>query len=106
MINQTAPDFNSSHTLRSICIELVNRVQEYATAHPKHDQNDELLARARSFLETRNCWLNDGQIDPVALPDTCVIDEGQPHHCIYATELVRNNKSKLDCRYWNAGAPL
>ena len=94
-----------SDTLQSICLELLNKVKEYAAVHPNHD-NDDLLNRASSLLEVRNCWLDDGVVEISALPDTCVLDEGRVHDCIYAEELVRTGKGKLDCRYWNAGRPM
>lgn len=33
-------------------------------------------------------------------PDGCVIDEGEPHLCIYAERLVAQGKGKLDCKEW------
>ncbi len=38
------------------------------------------------------CDLEEGQE-----PDGCVIDEGEPHKCIYASKIER----KEQCQYWN-----
>jgi len=86
-------------TLRSLCEELTEYVS--LLDDPPHD----LVVRAQAFLQKNGCWLDDGAVDTALLPDACVIDEGAPHNCIYAQELVRQGKGKLDCKYWNTGEP-
>lgn len=99
-------------TLHSLCRELLAALQSWSPLGGGPLEDDEkaaeadLIARATSFLETRNCWLDDGQIEQSALPDTCVFDEGQPQNCVYAQQMIREGKGKLDCPCWNAGAPI
>ena len=33
-------------------------------------------------------------------PDGCVLDEGRPDNCIYASRLHREGKDKTACEYW------
>ena len=40
------------------------------------------------------------ELDPGQKPNECVIDEGTPHHCMYATNLVRDGKTKWNCPHW------
>ena len=98
-------------TLHSLCRELLTTLQSWSPHGGGPLEGDEkaaevdLIARATSFLQSRGCWLDDGQIEQSALPDTCVFDEGQPHNCIYAQQMLRGGKGKLDCPYWNTGSP-
>lgn len=91
-------------TLRSLCEELVEELEGWME-HSNCLPESKLLTKARAFLQRNGCWLDDGAVDPALLPDACVIDEGAPHNCIYASELVRQGKGKLDCKYWNTGEP-
>ena len=97
-----------SNTLRSLTQELLEALKSRSSSANSEQTTAEkdLIKRAESFLEVRNCWLDDGQIEQSALPDTCVFDNGQPHNCIYAEDLSREGKGKLDCEYWGAGQPL
>lgn len=97
-----------SNTLRSLTQELLEALKSRSSLANSEQTTAEkdLIKRTESFLEVRNCWLDDGQIEQSALPDTCVFDDGQPHNCIYAEELMRRGKGKLDCEYWGAGQPL
>lgn len=39
-------------------------------------------------------------LEPRMQPDKCVLDQGSIHDCILAENLVRDGKTKWDCREW------
>lgn len=96
-----------SDTLRSLTQELLEALKSRSSSTNNENRSaaeQDLVERAESFLEVRNCWLDE--IEQSALPDTRVFDDGQPHNCIYAEKLMKEGKGKLDCEYWGAGQPL
>lgn len=98
-----------TETLRALTQELLEALKSRSSSTNNERRTaaeQDLIERAESFLEVRNCWLDDGQIEQSALPDTCVFDEGQPYNCIYAENLLKEGKGKLDCKYWGVGQPL
>lgn len=93
-----------NNQLRVLAFEMLQKLREINDSN-REATCQEVINKVESFLEKRGCWLDDGQIDQALLPDTCVLDEGEPHNCIYANDLFEQGKTKLDCKYWNAGQP-
>lgn len=93
-----------NNQLKSLAFEMLDQLRVVNAAWPESDCQ-QLIDKVESFFEKRGCWLDDGAIDQRLLPDTCVLDEGNPHNCIYANDLYKQGKTKLDCEYWNAGEP-
>jgi len=54
------------------------------------------IARLKG-TETYGCHLD---LEPGQKTDRCVIDEGTPNECDRAMNLIREGKTKLNCRYW------
>jgi hypothetical protein len=60
------------------------------------EMNKETIEKMR-FTEEYGCHVD---LEPGQKPDSCVIDEGIPHTCIYAGTLVAQGKDKHACEYW------
>jgi hypothetical protein len=88
---------NMSNTFWSLCRELTDHLA--LQDEPPH----ELVNRAQYFLSKYGCWLDEGQQN---LPDTCVLDTGDPQDCWHAERLVKEGKDKCNCQYWNTCHPI
>jgi hypothetical protein len=74
-------------------IQVSNRLGLYDAADAVH----QLMPRLRKVKY--GCHVD---LDPGMEPDGCVIDEDQPHKCIYAKAGMR----KEQCKYWRIVKPL
>lgn len=86
-----------SNIFWSLCRELTDHLA--LQDEPPH----ELVNRAQYFLSKYGCWLDEGQQN---LPDTCVLDTGNPQDCWHAERLVKEGKDKCNCQYWNTCHPI
>ena len=47
----------------------------------------------------KQCYHDEGQC-ACQIPQTCVIDDGQPFDCSFSQRLIEQGKGRDDCEHW------
>ena len=75
-----------------------NEVIAWRERFPQYEyrrQDDYVALKLEQVRYGCHCDLDEGMV-----PDTCVLDEGSTHDCVYAGKLLREGKGKEQCSEW------
>jgi len=92
-------------TLHSLFGELLRSLEALVPEQSTGASKD-LLRRARQYYKTHGCNLTEGSLPPELYLQTCVLDEGKPWDCVFATRLDKEGRGKEFCKHWAGNRPF
>jgi len=91
-------------TLQSLFEELLKVLEELPPEVLEQVPGD-LLKRVKEYHGSHGCNLTEFVPPPELYLQTCVLDEGKPWDCVFATLLEKEGKGKESCKHWAENHP-